>query len=226
MVAEFTTLVPFVGLHGPGFHLITGDYLHLVNWSKTPGDTGPYRCVWHIGTDDVRTMYIDPEAAAPVVCAFHDFQRVVGADIRFEWPDPLHLTVRMKAGDGTSLEMDLRLVKTAGTRLLEWLSSTMPRDRYPPAGAQRLGDALVKRLLTRGGRSVGLTETGRTFNFTQADHLLVVRDASINWNGEARELALRPTRQLYFGDEPVAARPYVFVGTAMLERGPELDATG
>jgi hypothetical protein len=222
MVADFASLVPFVGLQGPGFHFTSGDYLHLVDWEKTPGDIGPYRCVWHFDADDVRTLYVDPKAAGPVVCAFHDFQRVVGAEIRFEWPDPLRLKVVMQADDETRLEMDVRLANTVGTRLLERLSAGMPSDRYPSAPVQAVGDTLVRWLLTRGAGSIGKTETGRTFNFTQTDRLLAVREASVEWKGAKLELAARPIRDVYFGEELAAPRPYLYLGTALLERGPEM----
>ena len=81
-------LLPFYGFLVPGVYFPGGHCLWFANFTATPTDIGGYAQVWLIAPTGKRVLFVQPEAAGPTVCLFHDPHEAYGATMKWRWPAP------------------------------------------------------------------------------------------------------------------------------------------
>jgi hypothetical protein len=90
--------------------------------------------------------------------------RVVGASTDWTARTPDRLAVTVAAADGTRLELEATLKRSAGTRLLEAAARVTPRAVQRSRLGGAVSSAALDRLLGANGTGlVGRTETGARY---------------------------------------------------------------
>lgn len=210
-------LRPFRGFLTPGLYFSSGYCLWLLNFSSTPTDLGAYSEIWLITPEDKRILYVDPEAAGPIVGIFHDFHEVVGASVTWEWPDSDTLHVGMKATDGTTLDLRVSLGSSLGTSILNAVLRITPRALMRTSPMVAISEISLNLLLGLGGLKIaGRTEKDKAY-LNEADRLAVVKEASARLNDEDLGKLARPSKPILFGDAKVPNRAFFSFGTLNLE---------
>jgi hypothetical protein len=210
-------LRPFEGFFSPGLYFTSGHGMRLYNFTSTPKGMGPFFQIWMMTPDGKRILYIDPESAEAIVSTWYTFDDVVGASIDWEWPNSDELNVRVDGAEGTALDLSLRLGSSLPTKLLNAIVAVTPRALMRTRPMLAVSDVSFNVLLGLGGvHIVGKTETGKPY-VTEADRLMVVKEASALLNDDDLGRLTRPPKPLYFGPSRVADRAVLALGTAYLE---------
>jgi hypothetical protein len=210
-------LLPFRGFLTPGLYFSSGYCLFLINFDSTPTEVGAYFEVWLVTPDDKRVLYVDPEAAGPIVCIFHQFDEVVGASLVSEWVDADTLHVRMKAVDDTDLNVHVQLGSSRAAGILNALLKVTPRAAKLSRPMVMLSEIAINALLGLGwAKLAGKTETGKDY-LAEADKLAVVKEASARLNGVDLGALSRPRQPILFGDLKVPNRALLSFVTLNLE---------
>lgn len=210
------TLSRFSGFFSPGLYFAAGHAMRLYNFTSTPPSVDPFFQIWMAAPDGKKILYIDPESASAVVAQWYRFDETIGADIQWQWDQSDLLQIHMKADDGATLDLELRLGSSAGTALLNTMVRLAPRWMLFAGPMLTLSSFAFNALLGLGGVHIaGHTETGKPY-VTEADELAVVRDASATLNGDNLGDLTQPPRPISFGPSRVADRPIVARGTASL----------
>lgn len=210
-------LRPFRGFVIPGMYFSSGYCLCLFNFSSTPTDLGAYSDIWLITPEEKRILYTDPEAAGAIVCTFHDFHEVVGASLVWEWSTSETFHVGMEAMDGTTLDLQVSLGSSLGTRVLNAVTKITPRALMMTSPMVAISEISLNLLLGLGGlKIVGRTETGKAY-LNEADRLAVVKEASARLNDRDLGKLTRPPKPILFGQVRVPNRALFSFGTLHLE---------
>jgi hypothetical protein len=210
-------LRPFRGFLTPGLYFSSNYCLWLLNFSSTPTDLGAYSEIWLITPEDKRILYVDPEAAGPIVGTFHNFHEMVGASVAWEWSASDTLHVDMKAMDETTLDLHLGLGSSLGTRILNPVLKITPQALMRSRPMVAISEISLNLLLGLGGLKIaGKTETGKAF-LNEADRLAIVKEASARLNHEDLGALTRPPKPILFGDAKVPNCAFFSFGTLNLE---------
>ena len=208
-------LGPWRGFFSPGMYFSSGHCLWLYNWESTPA--GPYSQVWVISPENNRTLYVDPVEAGKTVCLFHDFDNVVGSNLKWQWSTSKTLSVHMNAVDETVLDLEVTLSTPPAARLLNGVIKATPRPLAKTLPMMTVSQLSLDILLgTKPLKITGVTETGTRYR-SDSDWLAVVAEASAALNGEDLGALTRPEREISFGDAKTPNRPIFSFGTLSLE---------
>jgi hypothetical protein len=211
------SLSPFTGFFSPGLYFTSGHGMRLYNFTSTPEGVAPFFQIWVMTPEGKRVLYVDPKSAEAIISTWYSFDEVVGASIDWEWPDSDVLNVRVGSAEGTALDLRLSLGTSLPTTLLNAIVAVTPRALMRTRPMLAISDVSFNALLGLGGVHIsGKTETGKPY-VTEADRLMVVKEASALLDDKDLGRLRRPPKPIYFGPSRVADRAVLAFGTAYLE---------
>jgi hypothetical protein len=200
-----SSLIPFSG----------GHYLYIASWDSTPTKYSSFSNIWVITPEDKRILFVDPPAAAEIVCLYHDFHEINGGSISLDWVSNGNLQMRCKSNDvAHHLSLDFNLFQTTSSRLLVALAGKPPTRFTISKPIVALSNFMLNLMVTKGGLTVfGKTETGQPFYNGAADRLMLIKAGSATMNGSDLGNVSRPTWPIEFGDATPAVQSVMKLGT-------------
>jgi hypothetical protein len=188
----------------------------LFDMASTPNPIESYKELWVITPDDEVTLYVDPVEAAPYVELYHDFDRIVGADITWEQAEPSGITAEMSAEDDTTLSIQATLSSSTGTSLLNAITTVTPQPVLRTSIGESISNLSFDLLMDANGLKVaGVTDRREPYR-VEAETLRVITDASATLNDEDLGPVSPPDRRIAFGDAIVPNEPFVSFGELFL----------
>ena len=213
---EPKSLHPFSGFLLPGVCFTSGYCVWLLDMESTPNPIESYKEVWVITPDDEVTLYIDPVEAAPYVELYHNFDRVVGADITWEQADLSGITAEMNAEDGSTLSIQTTLGSSTGTHLLNAITTVTPQPVLRTSIGESISNLSFGLLMDANGLNVAGFTDGQEPYRVEAETLRVITEASATLNDEDLGEVSPPDRRIEFGDAIVPNEPFVSFGELFL----------
>ena len=241
-------LEPFSGVLSPGIAFESGHCFWFFHFESTPTAIGTYDHVWLISPAGERTLYVDPLDAGSYVQTYHAFDRVHGATISWEPTSsdgrandgetgdgtttdserrdgtiPDNMAVSVDGDDGTTIELQVDLAPSTGTRLLGAITALTPTAVLRSGIGERISNRTFSLLMDVNDLKVaGTTDTGEPYR-VEPDALRVATDASATLNGDDLGELTPPNRPIEFGDAVAPNTPLVSFGDSCLRPPAEAD---
>lgn len=209
-------LQPFHGLVCPGICFASGHCFWVFNWESTPTAVGDYDIVWIITPDGERLLYVDPPEAGPIVETYHEFDRTVGATITWDRADNEAIDLHLDGEDGTMLDLRAELGSSAGTSLLNAITSLTPQSVLRTSIGETISNLSITGVMDVNGLKVaGITDTQEPYR-VEADRMRAVQTASATLNDENLGEFSPPDRPIEFGDAKTPDDSFVSFGDLYL----------
>jgi len=208
------TLETFHGYQSSFIPFSSGYYLYLAKWDTTPTGFSSFSNLWIITPGNNRILYADPQGTSKIVCIYHEFNEIYGADISVEHTATNHLFINCSSLDGVhTIRVELKLVETFGSRLVSGLSSSPPTPLKLSSPMIGISNLLVNLFVAKNGSKIfGKTETGMPYYHGKTDRLFVISQGSANINGKDIGTVSTPTWSLTFGDSVPFYNPVMKIG--------------
>lgn len=211
-----STIQPFMGVLSPGICFTSGHCFCLYKWWDTPTSLDEYESLWLITPEGERCLYGDRPEAVRFVQKYHNFDRTSEADISWNKLDNDHMECSLEGEDGTSVELQLELGSTMGTRFLNGITSLTPKKILRTSFGGNISNLTFNLLIdTNGLKVVGITDTGEPYR-VESDSIRLVTDGSGQVNGSDCGTVSPPSRPIEFGDAIVPDDPIVSFGELWL----------
>lgn len=210
------SLEPFRGSFGSGICFEGGHCFWLFRFGETPTPFGAYDGIWSITPAGERVLYADPVEVVRVASTYHEFDRVVGASIRWSRMDRDVVELHVDGQDGVAIDLCVRLGASVGSRLLNGLIALAPRSFLrTPVGAALSNLGLARVVDANGLKAVGRTDRAEPYRF-EADWFRGVETAWATVDGEDLGEPSTPERPVAFGDVRTPNEPFVAAGDLFL----------
>jgi len=207
----------FQGFFSPGLYFASGHAMRIYNFTSTPAGIEPFFQIWLLTPSGERVLYVDPQDASALVSQWYHFDRIVGAQIDWDWLDSDTLQVHLEASDGEIFDLRLHIGSSWATTLLNAVVKITPRSLMRTRPMLAISGLSFNLLLGLGGVEIaGSTDTGRAY-VTEADRVTIITQASAHLDNQALGELARPPKPLLFGKSPIADRPVFAFGTASIE---------
>ncbi len=208
---------PFRGFLSPGLHFSSGYSMRLYNFTSTPEGIDPFIQIWLLTPNKQAVLYIDPEKAKELVCAWYNFDKVVGGHFSCHWPDARELFLEMNAQNGTTLELKMVLGPSLATNILNATIKFTPRAIMRTGPMLAFSERLFNSMLGLGGVKIaGKTDLGSAY-YTEAGQIFILKSASGKLNQEDLGKLIHPQEPKYFRKTRLADRPIFAYGTSYIE---------